>query len=201
MNSDHRLTMSRSGSNWTSRKWAMFDDVEQNAVNRDSWIKKNSYYHQHDINFLNFLIAKNATVLDVGCGNGWLISKLEAAKKTGVDFSPTMIDCAQKICPEANFILADIESHSMLGTIEAQGPFDYIILSDTLNYLDDIEVTLANIKSLCSPSTRIIISTYNQLWEPLLKLGEIIGLKQVTRFDLNWISHDDLKSFCRLKNL
>ena len=201
MNPDNKLIAPKSSSSWTGRKWAMFDDVEQNAVNRDRWIQKNSYYHQHDINFLNFLTAKNANILDVGCGNGWLLSKLNAAKKTGVDFSPAMIDCAEEICPDANFILADIESRSMLKAIKAQGPFDYIILSDTLAYLDDIEVTLANIKSLCSPSTRIIMSTYNQLWEPFLKLGEMIGLKQLMRFDLNWISHDDLKSFCALTEL
>ena len=178
MNADKQLIAPKSSSDWTDRKRAMFDDVEKNAVYRDSWIQKNRYYHQHDINFLNFLIAKNATVLDVGCGNGWVLSKLNAAKKTGVDFSPSVIDCAQRICPEANFILADIESNSMHEAIKADGPFDYIVLSDTLAYLDDIEVTLANIKSLCSPSTRVIMSTYNQLWEPFLKLGEMIGLKQ-----------------------
>ena len=187
--------------NWSDRKQEMFNDVEQNAVKREQWIKKNSYYHEHDASYLNFLIAKNASILDVGCGNGWLLSKLNAAKKTGVDFSPAMIECAQKICPEATFIEADIESRLALKNIKSYGPYDYIILSDTMAFLDDIEVTLANIKILCSPSTRIIMSTYNKLWEPFLKLGEMIGQKQLTRFDLNWISHHDLKSFCALTEL
>ena len=42
--------------NWSERKQEMFNDVEQNAVKREQWIKKNSYYHQHDANYLNFLI-------------------------------------------------------------------------------------------------------------------------------------------------
>ena len=80
MNQDNKLTAPKSSSNWTNRKWAMFDDVEQNAVNRDRWIQKNSYYHQHDINFLNFLIAKTPlslmwAVAMGGCFQNWMQPK------------------------------------------------------------------------------------------------------------------------------
>ena len=112
------------------------------------------------------------------CGNGWLLSQLNAKVKCGVDLSPSMIDVAEKICPEATVIQADIESHSDLKKIRGLGLFDYIILSDTLAFLDDIEVGLSHVRKLCGPSTRVILSRYNQLWEPVLKFGELIGRKQ-----------------------
>jgi len=186
---------------WSTRKQAMFRQAEQSAPERGRWIKKNCYYHERDAAYLNFAIAKNATVLDIGCGNGWLLSQINASRKIGVDFSPAMLSVASANCPEATFIQADIEVKSALASIHKQGPFDYIILSDTLAFLDDIETALTHVKSLCSPSTRIIISSYNQLWEPFLKFGEWVGHKQSRQFGLNWISQDDLKSFCTLAKL
>ena len=102
----------------------------------------------------------------------------------------------RETCPEATVIQADIESRSDLKKIKDQGPFDYIILSDTLAFLDDIEVGLSHVRQLCAPSTRVIMSRYNQLWEPVLKLGEFIGRKQRMKFDLNWISRDDAELLC-----
>ena len=112
-----------------------------------------------------------------------------------------MVDVARETCPEAMVIQADIEARADLEKIRDQGPFDYIILSDTLAFLDDIEMGLSHVRQLCGPSTRVIMSRYNQLWEPALKLGEFIGLKQSMKFDLNWISRDDVRSFCALSGL
>ncbi len=38
-----------------------------------------------------------------------------------------------------------------------KGPFDIIILSDTIGYLDDCEEALAGLHSLCTPDTRLIV--------------------------------------------
>ena len=186
---------------WSKRKQLMFDNMEQTAADRDRWIKKNIYYHRSDAAYLNFLIAKDAQVLDVGCGNGWMLANLKAKRKVGIDLSPAMLEIARLNCPDASFVHADIESKSDLKKIAEHGPFDYIFLSDTLAFLDDIELALNNIRHLCGPSTRIIISTYSQLWEPFLKFGEMVGQKQPAQFDLNWVSHDDLKSFCTLTGI
>ena len=35
----------------------------------------------------------------------------------------------------------------------------------------------------------------------VLKFGELVGRKQRMKFDLNWISHDDVRSFCALSGL
>ena len=187
--------------NWSKRKQAMFQHIETSAGDRARWINTNLYYHKRDAAYLNFILSKDCSVLDIGCGNGWLLSQLDAKVKCGVDLSPAMVDIAKETCPEATVIQADIEARSDLKKIKDQGPFDYIILSDTLAFLDDIEVGLSHVRQLCGPTTRVIMSRYNQFWEPLLKLGELVGRKQRMKFDLNWISHDDVRSFCALSGL
>ena len=187
--------------NWSKRKQTMFQHVEASAGDRARWIGTNLYYHRRDVAYLNFVLSKDCSVLDIGCGNGWLLSQLNAKVKCGIDLSPSMVDVAKETCPEATIIQADIESRLDLKKIRGLGLFDYIILSDTLAFLDDIEVGLSHVRKLCGPSTRVILSRYNQLWEPVLKFGELIGRKQRVRFDLNWISNDDVRSFCALSGL
>src|SRR5258706_4862853 len=42
---------------------------------------------------------------------------------------------------------------------------------------EDIDGTLRLVHHLCGPSTRIIISYYSHLWEPVLKLAEALHLR------------------------
>ena len=72
-------------------------------------------------------------------------------------------------------MLGDAEDPATLAAIE--GPFDYIVIADTIGMFEDIDGTLRLVHQLCAPSTRIIISYYSHLWEPILKLGEMLQLK------------------------
>jgi hypothetical protein len=58
-----------------------------------------------------------------------------------------------------------------------EGPFDYIVIADTIGMFEDIDGTLRLVHQLCSASTRIIISYYSHLWEPVLKLAEALHLR------------------------
>ena len=95
--------------NWSKRKQLMFQHVEASANDRALWINTNLYYHKRDVAYLNFILSKDCSVLDIGCGNGWLLSQLNAKVKCGVDLSPSMVNIAKEICPEATVIQADIE--------------------------------------------------------------------------------------------
>ena len=50
-------------------------------------------------------------------------------------------------------MLGDVEDPATLTAIE--GPFDYIVLADTIGVLEDIDGTLRLMHQLCAPSTRI----------------------------------------------
>ena len=66
--------------NWSKRKQAMFQHVESSAGDRAHWISTNLYYHERDVSYLNFILSKDCSVLDIGCGNGWLLSQLNQSK-------------------------------------------------------------------------------------------------------------------------
>ncbi len=46
-----------------------------------------------------------------------------------------------------------------------------------LHPVEDIDDTLRRVHHLCAPSTRIFISYYSHLWEPILKLAELLHLR------------------------
>jgi hypothetical protein len=78
-----------------------------------------------------------------------------------------------------------------------KGPFDYIILSDTIGYLDDCEEAFSRLHSLCTPDTRLIIAYYSWRWQPILTFGEKIGLKMPS-VKMNWLSTEDTIGFLQL---
>ncbi len=131
--------------------------------------------YRDDRNYMKFLIPKGVRVLDLGCGNGDLLAELEPSYGLGIDISPAMIDRAKRLYPNLSFVVGDIEDETVIDAID--GPFDYIVLSDTVGMLDDIETALRRLQPLCGPDTRVIIAYYSQLWEPLLKVAEWVGLK------------------------
>jgi hypothetical protein len=117
-----------------------------------------------------------------------LLAALRPSRGVGVDFSPTAIARARALHPDLQFIVGDVEDPRTLPAIE--GSFDYIVLSDTIGMLDDIDGALRLVHHLCEPSTRIVISYYSHLWEPLLKFGEMVGLKS-RQPRINYIANAD----------
>jgi hypothetical protein len=75
---------------------------------------------------------------------------------------------------------------------------DYIIVSDLITSLWDVQLFFRKVRSYVNPRTKIIISTYNYLWEPLLKLGETLGLKARQPLQ-NWLSIKDIENVLYLE--
>jgi SAM-dependent methyltransferase len=137
--------------------------------------KFNAAYREDDRKFMGFLIPPGKRVLELGCGRGQLLAALKPSYGVGVDFSAKAIARAKELHPGLNFVLGDAEDPATLAGIE--GPFDYIVIADTIGMFEDIDGTLSRVHHLCAPSTRIIISYYSHLWEPILKLAEGLRLR------------------------
>ena len=146
---------------------------------------------------MKFLIPKGLRILDLGCGTGDLLSALEPQFGVGVDFSPVMTGKAKKKYPDYQFILGDVENPEIISQLP--GPFDIIIMSDTIGQLDDCQTCLERLHILCNDDTRIIISYYNSLWEPVLAIAEKCRLKS-PQPDLNWLSSDDISNILLLSD-
>nr|MCS5623882.1 methyltransferase domain-containing protein [Candidatus Neomarinimicrobiota bacterium] len=179
----------------SSRKKQIQQQADEIAEMRDGWIRKNSYFYNDDRSYMKFLVGKEKRVLELGCGTGQLLNVLNPSYGMGVDISANMVSAAKENYPNLEFIQGDLEDENLISSL--QGPFDFIILSDTIGYLDDCENTLTGLHSLCTPDTRLIISYYSWRWQPILALGEKIGLKMPS-VEMNWLSTEDTMGFLQL---
>ncbi|RPI74713.1 MAG: class I SAM-dependent methyltransferase, partial [Desulfobacteraceae bacterium] len=136
------------------------------APEREKWIRRNHYYYREQRRYFQFLVPEGRSVLELGCGTGDLLDALKPSRGVGIDLSGAMLEQARRKFPHLEFRQTDIE------VLEAWGEtFDVIVLSDVIGHLQDIEIVLKRIKHFCRPDTRIVISYYNFLWEPVLRLG------------------------------
>ena len=166
-----------------------FDDL---AGKRQYWIERNKYYYDYQKRYFRFLIPEGLSLLELGCGTGDLLNALKPKHGIGIDFSSEMVRIAGKQYPDLEFRTADIEQ------LEGWGEtFDAVIMADVVGHLMDIEETFRQLHTFCRPDTRIIISYYNFLWEPILKMGEMLRLKMPQQYQ-NWLSTDDI---CNLLSL
>lgn len=164
---------------------------EKIAGNRLKKRKQFNYYWNEITNYCNYFSHEDYSVLEVGCGTGELIGSIKGKDKTGIDFSPSMIAIAKKEFPAIDFQVMAAEN------ITLEKKYDLIILSNLIGYLEDIEHVFKEIQKVCHPNTKIIVSYYNFIWEPLLNFGELIGLKTKSPRQ-NWLSLSDINNLLYL---
>ena len=109
-------------------------------------------------------LESNASVLDLGCGNGVLLTALpKTVNYTGVDFSAVLIKEATLTTgfdPVAKFILADILDQSVWNSLPQ---FDFIAALAVFHHLptpDDRIKLLRNIKQHLNSTGTCLISTW-----------------------------------------
>jgi SAM-dependent methyltransferase len=185
----------RNGVAVSDRKAAMRRHSEAFAPERKRWLKKARFFHAEDLRYLQFLIRPDARILELGCGSGHLLAALRPAWGVGVDFSEGMIAQARADYPHLDFRVGDMEDEKFLFTLP--GPFDIILIADTLGALDDCQQFLENLHSLCTRDTRLVIAYYSHLWHPALKLAESLGLRMLQP-PQNVLSPEDIRSLVEL---
>ncbi len=181
--------------NISPRKNLIRDHFDAFAEQRDRWISCNRSYYDDDRLYSQYVVPVGARVLEVGCGSGDLLARLKPEYGVGIDLSERMIETARRLHPQFEFFVGDAEDSAFLGGIE--GPFDYIFLSDTVGYLDDIESVFRDLRRIASPHTRLIVAYYSHLWEPILALAERVGQK-MPQPDVNFLSSSDITNLLYL---
>lgn len=166
---------------------------ENSATRRDKWKHRNRFYHRTIERQFSFIIPEGSTVLELGCSTGDLLNAVKPGKGIGVDFSEAVIQIARQKYPHLEFQVADALSFTPNTEI------DYIIVSDLITSLWDVQTFFRNVRSYVTPHTKIIISSYNYIWEPILKLGETLGLKARQPLQ-NWLMVKDIENVLYLEN-
>jgi SAM-dependent methyltransferase len=179
----------------SKRKTEALALVERHAGSRDDWIARNAFHYVQEFEYMRFLVPDGASVLELGCGTGRLLAELRTSRGVGIDFSPAMIEIAKTNNPDLEFTVGDVEDPAVLAGLK--GPFDYIILNDTIGWLDDCQTTLTNLHALCHRETRIIVVYFSKIWEPTLKFAEAIGMR-MPQPELNWLTSADIQNLLHL---
>ena len=177
------------------RKAGILDHADRIATDRLAWREKNSFFHHEDERYLRFLIPRGSRVLDIGCGIGDTLASLAPSHGVGIDFCRKQIAIARQRHPDLSFVEGDAEDSATLEAL--QGPFDYILVLDTIGSLEDCQKFIAQLHPLCTRDTRLVIGYFSHLWYPVLKFAEFVGLR-MPQPEQNVLSPPDLRSLARL---
>lgn len=164
------------------------------APKHHHWRNKNRYYYSYIENHISFIVPQGKKVLEIGCGTGEFLIRLKPSKGLGIDISEKMIEMAQSknTGKEIEFRAGEIDGVDEI--------FDYIIISDLIGYLPDIEEFFRKLEKVTHSGSRIIITQYSKLWEPVLDIASKIGLRMPS-IEQNWISQTDIKNFLHLSDM
>lgn len=173
------------------RKTDLVAFLDGQARDSDHWKRKNRYYHRSLERILRFHVPAGSSVLEIGCGTGDLLHALAPKRGVGIDISPKTLDIARSRYPDLTFLEGDAED------LPLSEPFDYVILSDLVGYLEDVQRAFEELRKVCHPRTRVIITYYNYLWEPVLRAGERLGMKR-PQPDQNWLALEDFQNLLSL---
>ncbi len=165
-----------------------FDEI---AIDRVKYRKRRSYYWKSITKYINYFLTEDKSVLEIGCGTGELIGKIKGKERVGIDFSESMIKKAKKQFSGIEFKCMEAEN------LEFEKKFDVIILSNVIGYLNDVQKVFDELYKLSHSGTKIIITYYNFLWEPIIKLAEFFRIKKKTPRQ-NWLSNYDIENLLNL---
>jgi len=122
-------------------------------------------------------IPPGSRVLDIGCGAGQLLAALRPARGVGVDISARAIARARSLHAgePLHFFEGDGASPAVLA--QAGGPFDAIVMVNVVTHLSDVQAAVEALHAVSHPRTRLFLYSYSRLWQPVLRLAELLKLK------------------------
>jgi SAM-dependent methyltransferase len=135
------------------------------------------YFYGYLTRVLQTRIPPGQAVLDIGCGTGHLLAALRPSRGVGIDLSAPAVAAATAAhgSPSMRFAQGDVGDPDVLRSLD--GPFDVILLVNVVTHLVDVESTLEALQPLCHAQTRVIVYSYSRLWQPILRLAELLHLK------------------------
>ncbi len=167
------------------------DHWDEVAQNRKSQYKAGSFYQRRLAKTYRFLIPEGSRVIELGCGTGNLLASLKPSHGVGIDFSGQMISSARAQHPELTFVETDLQD------FETDEKFDFVILSDLVNDLFDVQAIFEELRRLCKPETRVILNLHSRAWHLPLAVARKLKLADRAQ-DPNWLTPHDVINLLKL---
>jgi 2-polyprenyl-3-methyl-5-hydroxy-6-metoxy-1,4-benzoquinol methylase len=143
----------------------------------------------------DLVLARNPSeILEVGCGEGYVLAALRAAGVKcpihGIDFSEAAIDEAKRRVPDATFAIEDARELARSGR-----RYDLVLMIEVLEHLPDAQYMLSVLAQLSK--RHVIVSVP---WEPFFRGLNFLRGKHVLAFgnDPEHIQHWGRREFQRL---
>ena len=172
-------------------KKRLADFFDRAAADEDKmgWLRAS--YHRRLRQLIARLVDPGCSVLELGCGTGSLLRALRPSRGVGIDITARMVELAREKHPEFEFHVGDAEDLSLTET------FDYVVLSNLVGYLSDVWQAFRELKKVTHRGSRVIVTYYSFLWQPLLKLSEYLRLRP-RQPEQNWLSSQDIANLLEL---
>lgn len=148
-------------------------------------------YRERLAHYYRDWIPADASVCEIGCGDGSLLALLPNRDVTGIDLSKKQVHRAAARVPHGKFFCGAGE------TFHFDRTFDFIIVSETINVAGDVQRIFENIRECSRSDTRLVVNFYNTIWKPLLRFATALGLK-ANHPESNWLSAKDVNNLLRL---
>lgn len=174
---------------YQTRRIAHWDFI---AERRDAIHSLGGYYHSKLSEIYRWLIPPGMRVLEVGCGEGALLAGLKPSEGVGIDFSPEMIKKARRRHTGLEFVVCDAHDPDLGAHV-----FDYIVLSDLINDVWDVQRVFEGLKPHTHAGTRLIINSFSYLWEFPLRATRRLGLATPVE-EQNWLTVEDVNGLLTL---
>ena len=183
------MTQHPKQSAYTEARIAYWEEYEQSSGRFDILRRG---YRERLIEFYQFLIPPGMRVLELGSGEGDVLAAVKPVAGVGVDFCPSMIHRAHAKYPGLRFVEGDAHFVDLKGET-----FDFIIVSDLVNDLWDVQQAFTNALHFAHPGTRIIINSFSRLWEGPRRIAEMTGFAKRQPLQ-NWLTREDLENLLYL---
>ena len=155
------------------------------------------YFYGYMSRVLRARIPPGQRVLDVGCGTGHLLSELQPSFGVGIDLSARAVAAARAAYSgrPLHFFEGDGGDPRLLAQVD--GPFDAVVMVNVVTHLTDVQRTLESLAHVCHARTRVFIYSYSRLWQPVLRLAELLRLKHRPPPDA-WLPPEEVKNMLHL---
>ena len=159
--------------------------------------RRHAYYYAYLERVLRVRVPEGLRILDLGGGAGDLLAGLKPSYGVGVDVSSRAVDAARARHPDPalRFLQGDFSDPAVLAS--TGGPFDVILLVNVVTHLTDVQATLERLHAVSHAQTRVMIYSYSRLWQPVLRLAEILGLKHRQPSE-SWLPPEEIKNMLSL---
>jgi SAM-dependent methyltransferase len=174
---------------------ASFYDKNHSGIERAR--RTHDYFYSYLTRVLKSRVPPGQRILDIGCGSGHVLASLQPSRGVGIDVSAKAIAAARAshVGEHLLFVEADGSSPDVLAQVG--GPFDYILLVNVVTHLTDVQAALEALLPVCHARTRLLVYSYSRLWQPILRMGELLGIKHEPPPDA-WLPPEEVRNMMSL---